>query len=123
MKLTPEVIEAIIAGLILGLGMVIYRIYQYQTKDSDHESPRQQDAVSSNGFRVAMETVKEAHSASVELLHEQIDHMETHVIMLEQQNIAKDAIIDRLQELLLAQGIITNEEEYVISNRKSDVQE
>jgi len=119
MNFTPDIIEAIITGLIIGLGMVVYRVYQYQTQDKEGVSNNTSDQPSGNGFRVAMETVKDSHAASVKLLHEHIDHMEKHVKELEQEDIDKDAVIDRLQELLLAQGIITNEDGYVISYRSS----
>ena len=116
MNITPEVIEAIITGLIIGLGMVIYRVYQHQTQQPD-PAPQSSEQPNGNGFRVAMETVKDSHATSVELLHEQIDHMQNHVEELEQHLTEKDTIRDRLQELLLAQGILTNDEGYVISYR------
>lgn len=124
MNLTPDIIEAIITGLIIGLGMVVYRVYQHQTQKSDilpAQNPPNQP--SGNGFRVAMETVKDSHATSVELLHEQIDHMQNHVAELEHQHSDKEAIIDRLQELLLAQGILTNDEGAVISYRAEVTEE
>jgi len=71
MNLTPEIIEAIITGLIIGLGMVIYRVYQHQTKDKTEHTPpvSEQRESNGNGFRVAMESVREAYGTNVELLH------------------------------------------------------
>jgi hypothetical protein len=115
--MSNEIIEAIITGLVIGIGMVIYRVYQYQTKIDDTLLQNTPDQPTGNGFRVAMETVKDSHATSVELLHEQIDHMQQHVKELEQQHTDKDTVINRLQELLLAQGIVTNDDGFVISYR------
>lgn len=116
MNFTPEIIEAIFTGIILGLGMAVYRVYQHQTKDNDLVEKKQEES-SGNGFRVAMESVKEAYGINVELLHRQIDQVEAHVIKLEEQNMTKDEVIDRLQELLRANGIIVNDEGQIVSYR------
>ncbi len=121
--MSNEIIEAIITGLVIGIGMVVYRVYQYQTKNSDVPLQQPSEQPSGNGFRVAMETVKDSHATSVELLHEQIDHMQNHVAELEQQHTDKDTVIDRLQELLLAQGIVTNDDGFVISYRTEVAEE
>ena len=118
MNLTPEIIEAIFTGLIIGLGVAIYRVYQYQTQDSNHKLST--DSLSGNGFRVAMESVKEAHQTSVELLHEQIDHMEAHLDKLELTNAHQTEIIDRLEELLLARGVFVDEQGRVVAQYKPD---
>jgi TolA-binding protein len=117
--MSNEIIEAIITGLVIGIGMVVYRVYQYQTKNDDTLLPNTPDQPTGN----AMETVKDSHATSVELLHEQIDHMQQHVKELEQQHTDKDTVIDRLQELLLAQRIVTNDDGFVISNRAEVTEE
>ena len=116
MNPTPEIIEAIITGLIIGLGMVAYRVYQYQTSDEeDHPSTGKMES-NGNGFRVAMESVRDAYGTNVELLHEQIYE-------LEKELVAKDLIIERLQDLLLARGIVVSDEGHVISYQPSKIEE
>lgn len=120
MNPSPEIVEAIIAGVIIGIGMLIYRVAQnYLNNHQDHVSSLS-EASSNNGFRVALESVKEAHQLSVVLLHEHINHMESHLEELEVANFQQAGVIDRLQGLLLAQGIFVDEQGRVIAQNKVD---
>ena len=110
MNPTPEIIEAVITGLIIGLGMVIYRVYQHQFQGEDDTSTQTPTSpTNGNGFRVAMESVREAYGTNVELLHEQIYD-------LEKELARKEDIIQRLNNLLLSKGILVDGDGHVLGN-------
>ncbi|GEM_PF-6957917 len=115
MNLTPEIIEATITGLIIGLGMVVYRVYQHHSKDDIEPSQSTQTESNGNGFRVAMESVREAYGTNVELLH-------TQLYELEKELTEKEAAIERLQNILLAKGVMVDETGQVFTSASNEIE-
>ena len=91
--MSPEIIQAIVTGAIIGIGMVLLRVSRRQNVDAKQsetlnkvsKTPPEVRLSSTNnnsgtnGFKVAMESVRESHQLSVAVLREQVEDLQVQV--------------------------------------------